>query len=107
MQVADLRSDAAELRATIIRTDAEIRSEIVSAEVLSQREGIDAILVDILQEQEEIADIKLTIAQAQARLAGELTGEQVAVLEEQLRQSQLAIRELEAQRARLRLEYVE
>lgn len=106
-QVADMRVAIMELRATITRIDADIRAESVSPEILEQRGDIDVILVDIAEEQEEIAKIKLDMAQAQAQLVGELTSTQVAELEEELRKSQLAVRELEAERVRLRLEYVE
>lgn len=103
VQIGDLRSDIADLRADIIETDTWIRRERISPEVTSQRNRIDETQESIAIEQEEIAHQKLAIAQAQAALAGELTSEQVAILEEALRQTQIRIRELEAERARLRL----
>jgi len=72
-----------------------------AAELLEQR---DAIGLAIREDQERIAEARETVAIAEADLAVELTSEEVAAIEARMRAIQVAIRDLETERARLRIE---
>jgi len=103
LQIAELNATIADLQASRVETKAAIRRATPGAEIEEGRKVVDSILTDIAYENAEIARLKLIIAGAKSELALEWTSEDIAAMQEELRQIRLHIAELEEMRARLKL----
>jgi len=108
---AELTEDIAVLNATIAAMRVElagVRQQITLEELADPAAQLqaerDALTLAIRENQERIAEARETIAIAEGELAAELTSEEIAALESRMRDIQTAIRTLEAERARLRIE---
>jgi len=108
---AELTEDIAILNATIAAMRVElagVRQELILEELVDPATQLQAdraaITLAIREDQERIAGARETIAIAEGELAVELTSAEIAALESRMRDIQTAIRTLEAERARLRIE---
>lgn len=103
VEIAGQRATIADLRVDLAEATIAASWEEPAAEVEAQRLIIDAIEIDVRQEQEDIAEIKLEIAEIKAQVERMLSSEEIAELETEVAVSRERVRELEIDRARLRL----
>jgi len=103
IDVAGQQAEIGNLQVALAEAEIETHWLEPAAEVEAQRRIIDALNVDIREEQESIASIKLEIAEIKAQVERMMSSEEIAELEAELAATQEQIRQLEVERARLRL----
>lgn len=103
IEIADQRAAIGDLRVLLAEAQILAAWDEPATEVEAQRRIIDALEIDIREEQETIAVLKLQVANLKIQVGLMLSSEEIAELEESLEASRERIRELEIERARLRL----
>jgi len=103
--IAVQRAEQASLRVDLVVATIAASWEAPAADIEAVRDQIDALEISVRTDFEDVADLKLQVAQIKAQVAGMLDSEEIAELEADMARTQERIRELEIDRARLRITY--
>ncbi len=103
--IAQQRAEQAGLRVDLVVATIAASWEAPVAEVEAVREQIDALEISVRTDFEDVADLKLQVAEIKAQVAGMLDSEEIAELEADMGATQERIRQLQIDRARLRVTY--
>lgn len=103
--IAQQRAEQASLRVDLVISTIAASWEAPAADIEAVREQIDTLEISVRVDQEDVAELRLQIAEIKAEVAGMLDSEEIAELEADMARTQERIRELEIDRARLRITY--